>query len=125
MKLNLAGTHPKELEAYELGKKIFYYHGGSHDFACETCHGASGKRIRLQELPNLTLAEDAQRAYSGYPGYRVSQGEVRSLQWRLNDCFRQQRFPELEFVSPASVALMMFLAKNANGVVINAPSIKR
>jgi sulfur-oxidizing protein SoxA len=50
---------------------------------------------------------------------------VRSFQWRLYDCFRQQRFPELEFTSDASVALTMFLAKNANGGVFNAPSIKR
>ena len=46
---------------------------------------------------------------------------MRSFQWRLYDCFRQQRFPELEFVSPASVALTMFLAKNANGGVFDAP----
>jgi len=50
---------------------------------------------------------------------------VRSFQWRLNDCFRQQRMPELEFVSPASIALSMYLARNANGGVFNAPSIKR
>jgi L-cysteine S-thiosulfotransferase len=47
------------------------------------------------------------------------------MQWRLEDCFRQQRFPHLEFTSPASVALTMFLAKEANGGVFDAPSIKR
>jgi L-cysteine S-thiosulfotransferase len=125
MKMNVAGSHPKEVEAYELGRKIFFYHGGPHDFACETCHGADSKRIRLQDLPNLTKVSDAQRAYTTWPAYRVSQGEVRSMQWRLNDCFRQQRFPELEFASPASIALTMYLAKNANGGVMNAPAIKR
>jgi sulfur-oxidizing protein SoxA len=125
LKMNVTGSHPKEVEAYELGKKIFFYHGGPHDFACETCHGADNKRIRLQDLPNLTKVSDAQRAYTTWPAYRVSQGELRSMQWRLNDCFRQQRFPELEFASPASIALTMFLAKNANGGVMNAPAIKR
>jgi sulfur-oxidizing protein SoxA len=33
--------------------------------------------------------------------------------------------PELEFVSPASVALTMYLAKNSNGGIFDAPSIKR
>ena len=98
---------------------------GPHDFGCATCHGADHKRIRLQDLPNLTTPADAQKAYTTWPAYRVSQGEVRSMQWRLNDCFRQQRFPELEFISPASIALTMYLAKNANGGVFNAPSIKR
>jgi sulfur-oxidizing protein SoxA len=125
MKMNVAASHPKEAEAYELGKKMFFFRGGPHDFACATCHGADNQRIRLQDLPNLTRTEDAQKAYTAWPAYRVSQGEVRSFQWRLYDCFRQQRFPELEFVSPASIALTMFLAKNSNGGSFNAPSIKR
>jgi L-cysteine S-thiosulfotransferase len=125
MKMNVAASHPKEQEAYEIGRKIFFFRGGPHDFGCVTCHGADSRRIRLQELPNLTRTADAQKAYTTWPAYRVSQGELRSFQWRLNDCFRQQRFPELEFVSPASIALTMFLAKNANGGVLDAPSIKR
>ncbi len=125
MKMNVSLNHPKEKEAYELGKRIFFYRAGPHDFGCVTCHGADNQRIRLQDLPNLTKVSDAQRAYGSWPAYRVSQGEVRSFQWRLNDCFRQQRFPELEFVSPASIALTTFLAYNANGGVFDAPSIKR
>jgi len=125
MPMKVAGTHPKEREAYELGKKIFFFRGGPHDFGCVTCHGDDNKRIRLQDLPNLTRTSDAQRAYTTWPAYRVSQGEVRSFQWRLNDCFRQQRFPELKFTSPASIALTMFLAQNANGGTFDAPSIKR
>jgi sulfur-oxidizing protein SoxA len=125
MKMNVSLSHPAEREAYELGKKMFYFRGGPHDFACATCHGVDNQRIRLQDLPNLTKTADAQKAYGAWPAYRVSQGEVRSMQWRLLDCFRQQRFPELEFVSPASVALTTFLAYNANGGVFDAPSIKR
>ncbi len=58
--MNVALRHPKEQEAYRLGEKIFYFRGGPHDFACATCHGEDGKRIRLQDLPNLT--ETAGRA---------------------------------------------------------------
>ena len=125
MKMNVATNHPKEIEAYEVGKKIFFFRGGTHDFACASCHGHDNQRIRLQDLPNLLKPEDAQKAYGAWPAYRVSQGEVRSMQWRLYDCFRQQRFPELEFASPASIALTMFLARNANGGAFDAPSIKR
>jgi L-cysteine S-thiosulfotransferase len=125
MKMNVAGNHPKEKEYYEIGKKIFFHRGGTHDFSCANCHGADSQRIRLQDLPNLLKQETAQRAYTTWPAYRVSQGELRSFQWRLFDCFRQQRFPELVFTSDASVALTMFLAKNANGGTMNAPAIKR
>ena len=125
VKMNVGVSHPKEREMFEMGKKMFFFRGGPHDFACATCHAESGKRIRLQDLPNLTETEDAQRAYTSWPAYRVSQGELRTFQWRLNDCFRQQRFPELEFTSEASIALTMFLARNANGAEFNAPTIKR
>ena len=125
VKMNVAMNHPKEREMFEMGKKMFFFRGGPHDFACATCHSESGKRIRLQDLPNLTETKDAQRAYTTWPAYRVSQGELRTFQWRLNDCFRQQRFPDLQFTSDASVALTMFLARNANGAEFNAPAIKR
>ena len=93
--------------------------------ACVTCHGHDDQRIRLQDLPNLTKLDGAQKAYTTWPAYRVSQGELRTFQWRLNDCFRQQRFPELEFGSDASIALTLFLARNANGAAFDAPAIKR
>ena len=125
LKMNVAGDHLKEKEAYDIGRAMFFHRGGPHDFGCVTCHGADKQRIRLQDLPNLTKKEQVQRAYTSWPAYRVSQGELRSFQWRLFDCFRQQRFPELDFVSQGSIALTMYLAKNANGGVLTAPSIKR
>ena len=125
VKMNVALSNAQEREAYRLGEKMFYFRGGTHDFACATCHGEDGKRIRLQDLPNLTTVKGAQKAYTTWPAYRVSQGELRSFQWRLNDCFRQQRFPELLFASDASIALTMFLAHNANGAAFDAPAIKR
>ena len=125
IKMDVPMSHPKEKEAFALGEKMFFYRGGPYDFSCATCHGEDGKRIRLQDLPNLTRTEGAQRAYTTWPAYRVSQGELRTFQWRLYDCFRQQRFPELEFTSDASVALTMFLARNANGAEFKAPTIKR
>jgi sulfur-oxidizing protein SoxA len=125
MKMNVGMNHPKEKEAFEVGREIFLHRSGPYDFGCVTCHGFDSQRIRLQDLPNLLKTSDAQKAYTAWPAYRVSQGELRGFQWRLEDCFRQQRLPHLEFVSPASVALTMFLARNANGGVFNAPSIKR
>ena len=106
---------------YALGEKMFYFRGGPYDFSCATCHAADNTRIRLQDLPNLTKTAGAQLAYTTWPAYRVSQGELRTFQWRLNDCFRQQRFPELGFTSDASIALTMFLARNANGAEFKAP----
>ena len=41
-------SHPKEQAMFNLGKRMFYYQGGPHDFSCATCHGEEGRRIRLQ-----------------------------------------------------------------------------
>ncbi|CAN5212275.1 sulfur oxidation c-type cytochrome SoxA [soil metagenome] len=125
LKMAAPMSHPKEQEAYAVGKQIFFFRGGTHDFACATCHSAADGRIRLQNLPNLLDNSDAQNAYGTWPGYRVSQGEVRTMQHRLWDCFRQQRFPEVKYTSDAITALTMYLAKNAEGGTFRAPSVKR
>jgi sulfur-oxidizing protein SoxA len=118
-------SHPLEKQAYEAGRQLFFYRGGAHDFACATCHSTTGQRIRLQELPNILDKANAQAAYTTWPAYRVSQGEVRTMQHRLYDCFRQQRFPEPLYASDAITAITMFLAKNANGGVYAGPALKR
>ena len=118
-------SHPKERLAYQAGEKLFYYRAGPYDFGCVTCHGEEGKRIRLQTLPKMTNAKDAQRAFGTWPAYRVSEGELRSMQWRMWECIRQMRFPELEFASDASIALITYLAKKAEGGTFDAPAIKR
>lgn len=126
MKMKVSTKHPKVKEAYEIGKRIFNYRAGPYDFACSTCHGASGVRIRLQDLPNMRGSKkDAQRAYVTWPAYRVSQGLTRSFQWRLNDCFRQQRFPEPKFASDATIALTTYLAVRAGGAIYDGPGLKR
>jgi sulfur-oxidizing protein SoxA len=123
--MNVSLRHPRESEAYRVGEKLFYYRAGTHDFACATCHGDEGRRIRLQDLPNLMTPDGARKAYTTWPAYRVSQGELRTFEWRLYDCFRQQRFPELVYGSDAAIALTMYLARNANGAPFDGPGIKR
>jgi len=125
MKLSVPLRNKHERKAFALGEQIFFYRAGTHDFSCATCHAQSGLRIRLQDLPNLTDPADAQKAYAGWPAYRISQGEVRTMQWRMRDCLRQQRFPELGFGSEASVALITYLAHQADGATMEAPGLKR
>ena len=124
--VRISQLHPKEQASYDRGKQLFYMRAGPYDFSCASCHGVTGQRIRLQDLPNIGGSkEDAQRAFTTWPAYRVSQGTLRSMQWRLNDCFRQQRWPDLAFGSPASIDLITFLGVNANGAKMDAPAIKR
>ena len=124
-KMNVSLKHPKEKEACEIGKRVFSYRAGPYDFSCSTCHSQGGVRVRMQTLPNFYNKADARSAYTTWPAYRISQGLFRSFQWRLNDCFRQQRFPEPKYASDLTIDLAMFLAESANGAVYAGPGLKR
>lgn len=125
VKLDVSIRHPKEAEAFRIGEQLFYRRAGAHDFACVSCHGENGKRIRLQDLPKLTDPKDARKIFTTWPAYRVSQGTVRTMQHRLYDCYWQMRHPQLDYVSDASIALEVFMAKYADGGEIQAPGLKR
>ncbi|WP_445489894.1 sulfur oxidation c-type cytochrome SoxA [Rhodopseudomonas sp. RCAM05734] len=126
MKIEIQLGHPKEQEMAAVGEALFYRRGGVMDFACATCHADEGKRIRLQGLPNFSKpGKEAQDTMGSWPTYRVSQGALRTMQHRLWDCYRQQRWPVPEYGSDSITALTMFLNKQADGGNITVPSIKR
>lgn len=125
MKFNLPQSHPAEKQMYAVGKKLFYLRAGPYDFACATCHGEEGKRIRLQDLPALYKNPGDGVGFAAWPAYRVSSGELWGMQRRLNDCYRQQRFPYPGYASDATIALATYMGVNSKGAVSVAPAIKR
>lgn len=125
MKFNLPQAHAAERQSYEVGKRLFFFRGGPYDFACASCHSEEGKRIRLQDLPALTKNPGDGVGFAAWPAYRVSSGELWGMQRRLNDCFRQQRFPFPGYGSEVTVALATYMGVNSKGAISIAPSIKR
>ena len=125
MPFRLPQSHPEERTSYELGKRAFFYRAGPYDFSCATCHSENDKRVRLQELPNLTHNPGDGVGFAAWPAYRVSNGQMWSMQLRLNDCFRQQRLPYPEFASDVTIALGTYMGVNAAGAKSIAPALKR
>jgi len=125
LRFNLPQAHVTEKTFYEVGKRLFFQRGGTHDFSCASCHGEEGKRIRLQDLPLLTKNPGDGVGFAAWPAYRVSNGQMWTMQLRLNDCYRQQRFPYPGFGSDATIALSTYLGVNAKGAVSAVPTIKR
>ena len=125
MAFNVPQSHAKEKLMYEVGKKVFYLRGGPYDFSCASCHGEDNKRVRLQDLPNLTKQPGAGNGFGAWPAYRVSSGDLWSMQRRLNDCYRQQRFPFPGYASDATIALGVFMGVNSKGGASIAPALKR
>jgi sulfur-oxidizing protein SoxA len=125
LKFNLPQGHAAERQMYEVGQRVFFFRGGPYDFSCASCHGEAGKRIRLQDLPNLTVNPGDGVGFAAWPAYRVSSGELWSMQRRLNDCYRQQRFPYPGYASDATIALGVYMGVKAKGSASTAPAIKR
>jgi L-cysteine S-thiosulfotransferase len=126
MKIAAQVSQPKEQEILAIGEAMFYQRGGQWDFSCATCHGEDGKRIRLQGLPNLSKpGKTAQETMGTWPTYRVSQSQMRTMQHRLWDCYRQMRWPQPDYLADGLTALQVYLNKQADGGVLTVPSIKR
>jgi L-cysteine S-thiosulfotransferase len=125
MAFNLPQKHQAERDMYQVGKRLFFQRGGTHDFSCASCHAIDGGRIRLQDLPNLTTNPGDGVGFAAWPAYRVSNGQMWSMQHRLNDCYRQQRFPEPGFASDVTIALGVYMGVNAKGSESAVPTIKR
>lgn len=125
MKMNVSLSHQKEYEAYKAGEYIFYRRNGPTDFGCVSCHGADGKRIRLQDLPNMTDKKQMQAVVSTWPAYLGTQSNLRTMQWRLKICYWQMRLPDLAYLTDLSVALTSYLNYEGNGAVIGVPGVKR
>lgn len=123
--INVPATHPEEARMAKMGEYIFYRRSGPQDFSCSICHGQDGKRIRLQDLGNLTTKAGAGEAMKTWPSYRVSQGTVWTMQRRLIDCMRQARWPEPDYLADSIIALETYLQKTATGTVMETPGIKR
>jgi len=115
MKLEPGLSQPKEKQSFELGRALFFQRTGSWDFSCASCHGQEGVRIRMQDLPVLYKPQFARPVMASWPAYRVSTSQFVTLQWRMNDCFRQMRTPEPTFGSETTVALIHFLTVTAHG----------
>jgi L-cysteine S-thiosulfotransferase len=119
-------THAKEKEMLAVGEALFFRRASISDFSCATCHAEDGKRIRLQGLPNLSKpGKPAQETMASWPTYRVSQSQLRTMQHRLWDCYRQMRMPAPDYASDGLTALTVYLNTQAAGAEVTVPSIKR
>jgi L-cysteine S-thiosulfotransferase len=124
MKWNPPMDHPLEKAMRDAGEAMFYRRSGPMDFSCQTCHGATGKRIRASVLPNINESKEWTKAIS-WPAERAGQQNVRSTQHRLRGCLWQMRYPGIVACSDASIALISFWTDAARGQPAILPDLKR
>lgn len=125
MILSMRQSHPKEQQAIKVGESLYYRQSGPMDFSCATCHSTSDTRIRLQSLFNGLEQKQASNVMGSWPTYRVSHNAMRTMQHRMWDCHWQMRLPDIDMGSPATVALISYLTKQADGVKLDLPGMRR
>ena len=124
-RLAAGSSHPKEAAAYELGRKLFNYRAGPWDFSCASCHGEEDKRIRMQYLPVLSTPKAAGSVMASWPAYLVRNAQFKTMQWRVNDCYRQMRMPEPNYASDLTIAITTYLTVTGKGEPYRGPGTKR
>ena len=117
--------HPMEKAMRDAGEVMFYRRSGPMDFSCNTCHGATGQRIRASVLPNVNVPKEWTKAVS-WPALRVSRSSnVRSPYQRLRGCYWQMRKGQINRRSDAAIAMFSYWKDRASGEPAILPDLKR
>jgi L-cysteine S-thiosulfotransferase len=117
-------NHPLEKAMRDAGEMIFFRRSGTLDMSCQTCHAATGQRIRASVLPNADFPEEWTKAVS-WPAFRVGHDHVRSSQHRLRECYWQMRHAMPVAGSDATIAVLSYWTDLARGQPAILPDMKR
>jgi sulfur-oxidizing protein SoxA len=102
---------------FEKGKAFYAERRGQLDMACSHCHQQnSGKMIRANLL--------SQGMSNGFPTYRLKWQKLGSLHRRFRGCNTQVRATPYKAGSDEYVNLELYLGWRAQGLPVEAPSVR-
>jgi sulfur-oxidizing protein SoxA len=108
----------RSAETYERGRQIYFRRQGQLNLACTQCHDASwGKTLLAEKI--------SQGHPSDWPAYRLEWQSIGSLGRRLRACYFGVRAEMPAYGSSDIVALELYLARRASGLVSDAPGVRR
>ncbi len=103
---------------YRAGRTFFHERQGQMNLACSHCHDDhAGERFR-GDVISYGLG-------NGYPVYRLEWQSMGSLHRRLRACSLGVRAVRFDYGSDDYVALELYLAKRAEGVLIETPALRK
>ena len=100
------------------GARIYHRRQGQLNLACTSCHDASWGRTLLNEKVSQGHPAD-------WPAYRLEWQALGSLQRRLRACYFGVRAEMPPYGSPDLLALQVYLAQRAAGLVSEPPGVRR
>lgn len=107
------------------GKEMWETKRGKRGLACYSCHSKEmvGMRLRMQELPDPNSKEI--KAAATWPGYRMVQSRVVTLQTRMQQCMKNSAQAVIPHGSEEMVALEAYLTSQVKGETVAVPGLKR
>jgi L-cysteine S-thiosulfotransferase len=102
----------------ERGRSLYFQRQGQLNLACTQCHDASWGRTLLAEKISQGHPAD-------WPAYRLEWQALGSLERRLRACYYGVRAELPPFGSPDLVALELYLADRARGLLISPPGVRK
>jgi sulfur-oxidizing protein SoxA len=103
---------------FERGRAIYFQRQGQLNLACTNCHDANwGQRLLSEPISQGHPAD--------WPAYRLEWQTMGSLERRLRACYLGVRAEMPPYGSPDLVALEVYLARRAQGLVSNPPGVRR
>ena len=103
---------------FEQGRDYYFTRRGQFNFSCHQCHDKNwGKTMRGDKI--------SQGHGTGFPSYRNAWQGLGSLHRRFKECDIGVRAEPKLLGGPEYTALELYLAYRAQGLKINAPSMRR
>ncbi|MEY4267609.1 MAG: hypothetical protein RIS90_2144 [Pseudomonadota bacterium] len=116
--MSIRPDHDPHLRPFrQRGKALFEQRFGQLDLSCAQCHDQQAGR-----LLGGTLIPQAHP--TGYPLYRLEWQGMGTLQRRLRNCMSGVRAAPFAFGSPELVALELYLAQRAAGMLLEVPAVR-
>ena len=113
-----ADPSPQAEAAYQHGLELYIQRQGQLNLACTNCHDQSAGRTLLAETVSQGQPAD-------WPAYRLEWQALGSLERRLRACYLGVRAQMPDYGSPDLVALEVYLARRAKGLVTSPPGVRR
>ncbi|MCI4643622.1 MAG: sulfur oxidation c-type cytochrome SoxA [Hyphomonadaceae bacterium] len=103
---------------YDAGRAYFFARKGQYNLSCHQCHDENwGRQLRGDTI--------SQGHGNAFPAYRLEWQDFGSLHRRLRDCDSGIRAEPLPYGSETYVAVELYLAKRAEGLVMESPGVRR
>ena len=103
---------------FERGRDRYYRRLGQLNLSCAQCHDRNWGRTLLNE-------SISQGHGTGWPAYRQGWEALGSLERRIRACYSGLRAEMPDYGARELIELELFLAWRANGLPIEAPSVRR